>query len=137
MANQYALQKIQAEIASTSSASQSVSIAQLCTRLASQPVYPLSSVLRRSLFLWLKLTVRERKGDSVDIRIPIPIPLIGLLLRRTLSPGRAVDIATMLQSRDLSDVSAWKELQYQLDSLCGAELLRVDDGEDLVVIGFE
>ena len=137
MANQYALQKIQAEIANATPASQPMSIARFCTRLSGRPVYPLTTLFRRSLFLWFKIMVREGHGDSVDIRIPIPIPLIGLLLRRTLPPSRALEIATMLQSRSPSDAATWKELQYQLDSLCGAELLRVDDGEDLVVIGFE
>lgn len=137
MANHYALQTIQAEVVNASPISQPMPIAQLYTRLTSRPVYPFSTVLRRSLFIWFKLTVRERKGDSVDIRIPIPIPFIGLLLRRTLPPGRALEIAAKIQGMDPSDVSVWRELQCQLDSLCGAELLRVDDGEDLVVIGFE
>ncbi|HEY6958488.1 MAG TPA: hypothetical protein VI814_06680 [Candidatus Limnocylindria bacterium] len=97
--------------------------------------------VRRVLFVWFRVFVREtkhQKVERVNVRIPIPIPLIGALLPLGLSRAKALKAVALAESSDdpANDVSDY------LDSVMGFELVRVDerkgnDHRSLVVVGFD
>ncbi len=101
------------------------------------------TALRRLLFVWLRIFVAERKSSGdwqrVDVRLPIPLPLIGLMLRRKLD-GRS---AMRLLARIEDDPEPGGALGRQLDAFTGFELIRVEENKpgsgksQLVVIGID
>lgn len=99
-----------------------------------------SRVLRRFAFVWFRVFVREtkhNKTERVNVRIPIPIPLIGALFPLGLSRAKALGALALVET---SDDPATAVSDY-LDSVMGFELVRVDerkgDHRQLVVVGFD
>lgn len=102
---------------------------------------PPARIARRFLFLWFRVFVRESKRSKVErvnVRIPIPIPIVGALMPLRLSRARALNAVALVGSSD----DPASELGDYLESVMGFELVRVDErkGEDhrsLVVVGFD
>ena len=96
---------------------------------------------RRVLFVWFRVFVREtkhQKVERVNVRIPIPIPIVGALLPLGLPRTKALKAVAVAESSDdpANDVTDY------LDSVMGFELVRVDehkgnDHHSLVVVGFD
>ena len=107
-------------------------------RLAAAPP---SRVLRRFAFMWFRVFVRETKWgktERVNVRIPIPIPIIGGLFPPGLSRAKALRALALAQQ---SDDPASAVSDY-LDSTMGFEFVRVEerksaDRHSLVVVGFD
>ena len=107
-------------------------------RLAAAPP---SRVLRRFAFMWFRVFVRETKWgktERVNVRIPIPIPIIGGLFPPGLSRAKALRALALAQQ---SDDPASAVSDY-LDSTMGFEFVRVEerksaDHHSLVVVGFD
>ncbi len=99
---------------------------------------PMGTSLRRLLFVWFRVYVLETKRgkqERVNVRIPLPIPIIGVMFARQLSFQKAAQIAAQARrGEDVSDL---------LDSTMGFELIRVEDDHaernksTLVVIGLD
>ena len=102
---------------------------------------PPSRIVRRFIFVWLRVYVRETKhgkAERVNVKIPIPLPLIGGLIPPGLSRTKALRALAIAQASD----DAATALSDYLDSVMGFELVRVDerkgpDQQSLVVIGFD
>ena len=102
---------------------------------------PPTRIVRRFVFLWFRVFVRESKHgktEHVNVRIPIPIPIIGALFPPGLSRAKALKAVALAGS---SDDPATAVSDY-LDSVMGFELVRVDerksaDNHSLVVVGFD
>ena len=73
-------------------------------------------------------------GERVNLRIPIPIPLVGLLLPSQPPVNQALRLRNLMAESD----NPAKTLETYLDSLMAIEFIRVeeDDGE-LVIIGLD
>lgn len=106
--------------------------------LQSMSTISIGSALRRLLFVWLRIYVNETrrgKSEKVNIKIPLPIPLLGAAFARQLSFHKAAQLASAARRGD--DVSE------QLDSAMGFEFIRVQEGNPergkstLVVIGLD
>ena len=90
---------------------------------------------RRALFSWLRIFVHHPgDGERVNLRIPIPIPLVGLLLPSQPPVNQALRLRNLMAESD----NPAKTLETYLDSLMAIEFIRVeeDDGE-LVIIGLD
>jgi hypothetical protein len=89
---------------------------------------------RRALFSWLRIFVHNPSdGERVNLRIPIPIPLVGLLLPTQPPVNQALRLRNlMVQSDDPA-----KTLETYLDSLMAIEFIRVEDDDELVIIGLD
>ena len=106
--------------------------------LAEQPP---TRQLRRFVFLWFRVFVLDIKGgkrERVDVRIPIPIPVIGGLFPPGLTRQKALKALSIAGS---SDDPATAVSDY-LDSVMGFEFVRVEerkgpDRRELVVVGFD
>lgn len=91
--------------------------------------------------MWFRVFVRETKRgkvERVNVRIPIPIPVIGALMPLHLSRARALNAVALVGSAD----DPATEMSDYLESVMGFELVRVDErkGDDhrsLVVVGFD
>jgi len=102
---------------------------------------PPSRVLRRFAFMWFRVFVRETKWgktERVNVRIPIPIPIIGGLFPPGLSRAKALRALAIAQQAD-DPTSAVSDY---LDSTMGFEFVRVEerksaDHHSLVVVGFD
>jgi hypothetical protein len=102
---------------------------------------PPSRFIRRVAFVWLRifvLSVKKSKRDRVDVRIPIPVPLIGTLFAHGLTRQQALKALALAEASD--DPAA--AVSDYLDSAMGFELIRVDERlgpekRELVVIGFD
>ena len=102
---------------------------------------PPARVLRRFVFLWFRVYVNEKKHgkvERVNVRIPIPVPLIGGLFPPNLSRAKALRALAIAESAD-DPASAVSDY---LDSVMGFELVRVDERKSdehrsLVVVGFD
>lgn len=100
---------------------------------------PYVTFLRRALFFWLRIYICECKAgqetSAVDLRIPIPLPLIGAFFRQKLSWPQAFRLVE--QSRRPQGIPQSR----LLESYMAVELLRINeekgDKEELVVIGFD
>lgn len=98
-------------------------------------------VVRRFVFVWFRVFVHETrasgKTNRVNVRIPIPIPVVGALFPFGLSRKQAL---RALALADESEQPAEAVSDY-LDSVMGFELVRVDErrsgGRQLVVVGFD
>jgi hypothetical protein len=89
---------------------------------------------RRALFSWLRIFVHDpKKGERVNLRIPIPIPLVGLLLP-TQPP---VNQALRLRNLMVASGDPAKTLETYLDSVMAIEFIRVEDDDELVIIGLD
>lgn len=84
--------------------------------------------------------VYERKDSGkeqrVDVRIPIPIPLVGALFPRMIGWRHA--LAALAAGRDGRDTQG---MRTYLDSVMGFEFVRVEEQKpgkyELVVVGFD
>lgn len=93
--------------------------------------------LRRLFFIWFRVyvdEVRHGKHQKVNVKIPLPIPLVGTVFARQLSFQSAAKLT--VQARHGEDISDY------LDSVMGLELVRVDESNErgksqLVVVGFD
>jgi hypothetical protein len=102
---------------------------------------PPSRFLRRVLFLWFRVYVRETKrgkSQRVNVRIPIPVPIVGALFPVGLSRAHA------LKALALAETAAQPAdaVSDYLDSVMGFEFVRVDerkgdDHHELVVVGLD
>lgn len=100
-----------------------------------------SRFVRRLLFLWFRVFVRSRRDgrreERVDIRIPIPLPLVGALFPRSVGWRHA--LAAISAARESADPTA--TMRAHLESVMAVELVRVEnerrDKHELVVIGFD
>lgn len=89
---------------------------------------------RRALFSWLRIFVHDPKaGERVNLRIPIPIPLVGLLLPQQPPVNQALRLRNMMVESD----DPAKTLETYMDSLMAVEFIRVQDGDELVIIGLD
>lgn len=95
---------------------------------------PKSKVMRRALLLWLRIYVHDR-GDNtrVNLHIPIPIPLLGTLMSRHLSPSQALMLHNLLQE----SANPAETMYEYLESAMAVEFIRVEDEDTTVVIGFD
>lgn len=102
---------------------------------------PPTRIARRLLFMWFRVFVRETKRgkvERVNVRIPIPIPVVGALMPLRLSRARALNAVALVGSAE----DPATEMSDYLESVMGFEIVRVDErkGEDhrsLVVVGFD
>jgi len=89
---------------------------------------------RRALFSWLRIFVHNpADGERVNLRIPIPIPLVGLLLPQQPPVNQALRLRNMMVQSD----DPAKTLETYLDSLMAVEFIRVQDDDELVIIGLD
>ncbi len=89
---------------------------------------------RRALFSWLRIFVyKPNDGERVNLRIPIPIPLVGLLLPHQPPVNQALRLRNMMVQSD----DPAKTLETYLDSLMAVEFIRVQDDDELVIIGLD
>lgn len=100
---------------------------------------PLSTTLRRLLFVWLRIYVnssKRGKQERVNLAIPVPIPLVGAFF-----PGR-VDFTQALKAVNLAHEDPQSAGPF-LESCMALELIRVEtdyaerDKRELVVIGLD
>jgi hypothetical protein len=101
------------------------------------------TVARRALFMWLRIFVDEQKPggkrERVNIRVPLPLPFIGLLLPYKISSSTA--LAALAEAHAASDGPT--ALQRALDAHMPFEFVHVEETNDrtgkqsLVVIGLE
>jgi hypothetical protein len=88
---------------------------------------------RRALFCWLRIYVREGSDKRVNLAIPIPFPLVGLLLPHHLPAGQALKLRNELaRSHNTAE-----ELEEYLASTMALELIRVEEDNQLVIIGLD
>jgi len=108
MANNYALQNVQRELIKQQNSSGALpSILNISTALSSRPIYSPATVMRRGIFVWLKIFVHDyKKNEVVNLKIPLPIPLIGLLFRRTMSSKHALKLAGILKQHETDEFKA-------------------------------
>lgn len=92
-----------------------------------------STVTRRALWFWLRVYVRDRKQKVTNVRLPIPIPLVGLFFPRQLDTKRALNLVDLLYE-DAANPAAAREY---LDTLMPVEFVRVDGDGELVIVGLE
>ncbi|WP_420627227.1 hypothetical protein [Candidatus Leptofilum sp.] len=89
---------------------------------------------RRALFSWLRIFVHHPgDGERVNLRIPIPIPLVGLLLPSQPPVNQALRLRNMMAESD----NPAKTLETYMDSLMAVEFVRVEDDDELVIIGLD
>ncbi len=100
-----------------------------------------SRAARRVLFLWFRVFVLEQKGTEkaqrVNVRIPIPLPVLGLLFPRSIGWQHA--LSAIAAGRDAPEPST--AIRDQLDSVMALELVRVEEEKhgkrQLVVVGLD
>lgn len=99
-----------------------------------------SRFVRRFLFLWFRVFVYEHKDsgkdERVDVRIPIPIPVVGVLFPRMIGWRHA--LAALTAGRDAQGAEG---MRTYLDSVMGLEIVRAEERKpgkyELVVVGFD
>jgi len=102
---------------------------------------PASRAVRRFVFLWFRVFVLDIKGskrEKVNIRIPIPIPIMGALFPLGLTRQKALQALALAESSE-DPATAVGDF---LDSVMGFEFVRVEDRKgpdrrELVVVGFD
>jgi hypothetical protein len=100
-----------------------------------------SKYARRLLFLWFRVFVLQQKtgreDQRVNVRIPIPFPLIGLLFPRSVGWQQA--LAAIAAAREAERPAL--AMRDQLDSVMGFEFVRVEQEKpgkrQLVVVGLD
>ena len=117
-----------------------IDIADEAKQLQEMSAVPASRLFRRWFFVWFRVYVRETKhgkSERVNVRIPLPIPIIGAAFSRQLSYQMAVRIAAQAQRGQQVD------LDELLDSEMGFEFVRVQEEHpergksELVVVGLD
>lgn len=89
---------------------------------------------RRALFSWLRIFVHHPgSGERVNLRIPIPIPLVGLLLPTQPPVNQALRLRNMMAESD----NPAKTLETYMESLMAIEFIRVEEDDELVIIGLD
>ncbi|MFN8424370.1 MAG: hypothetical protein U0802_26640 [Candidatus Binatia bacterium] len=105
---------------------------------------PASTRLRRFLFVWFRVHVRETKRghlERVNVKIPIPIPLIGALLPARMSGVQALKALGLAEAAPSGEGTA--ALAAYVESVMGFEFVRVEEDQpererrSLVVVGFD
>lgn len=105
---------------------------------------PAATRLRRFLFFWFRVHVRETKRgqlERVNVRIPIPIPLVGALLPGRMSGVQALRALELAEAAPPAESTA--ALAAYVESVMGFEFVRVEehqpdrDSHSLVVVGFD
>lgn len=101
------------------------------------------TIARRALFMWLRIFVDEAKPggkrERVNIRVPLPLPLLGLLLPYKISGSTA--LAALAEAHAAQDGPT--ALQRALDAHMPFEFVHVQETNErsgkqsLVVIGLE
>lgn len=138
MSNNYALQEVQDEFLLKKNSNALSSVLDMSTALTSKAIFSPATVIRRGFFVWLKIYVHElKKNETVNLRFPIPIPLLGLLFRRRMNSRQALKLASLLKQHESNEIEAWNMASNFLDSIGGAEFIRVENNKEIVVIGFE
>ena len=100
---------------------------------------PYGTFLRRVLFFWLRVYVFEvyadGKSKAVNVRIPIPLPLIGVFFQSKLSWSQA------FQFIERSSRTQGIPAERFLESCMALEFVRVyedkEEKEELVVVGLD
>jgi hypothetical protein len=100
-----------------------------------------SKYARRLLFLWFRVFVLDekegRKDQRVNVRIPIPLPLIGLLFPRSVGWQHA--LAAIAAAREAQRPAL--VMRDHLDSVMALEFVRVEQEKpgkrQLVVVGLD
>lgn len=89
---------------------------------------------RRALFSWIRIFVHHPgDGERVNLRIPLPIPLVGLLLPQQPPVNQALRLRNMMAESD----DPAKTLETYMDSMMAVEFIRVQDDDELVIIGLD
>lgn len=119
---------------------QIINIADDAKQLQELSKVPPTRVFRRLFFVWFRVYVRETKygkTERVNVKIPLPIPIIGAAFSRELSLQKAAKIAAEVRrGRSI-------ELDELLDSEMGFEFVRVHEEHpergksQLVVVGLD
>ena len=102
---------------------------------------PPSRILRRFAFMWFRVYVRETKWgkvERVNVKFPIPIPLVGVLFPAGLSRAKALKAVALAKTTEDPEAA----VSDYLDSVMGFEFVRVEerksaDHHSLVVVGFD
>lgn len=97
------------------------------------------TLMRRALFFWLRIYIYEckagEKSGMLDLRIPIPLPLVGAFFGNKLSWSQAYRLIE--QDRRPQGIPPSRFLESSM----AVELLRINeeksDKEGLLVIGFD
>jgi hypothetical protein len=95
---------------------------------------PFGTTLRRALLVWMRIYVYERDDEKkVNLRIPIPFPILGAFLPRQISTRRALALRSTLLQTD----NPAKAMEIELESMMGFEFVRVEEEDKVVVLGFD
>lgn len=115
-----------------------INIADEAKELQDLSTIPASRSFRRLFFVWFRvysLETKHGKAQRVNVRIPLPIPLIGAAFARQLSFQKAVKIA--------NQAHRGQDLEELLESEMGFEFVRVHEEHpergksQLVVVGLD
>jgi len=102
---------------------------------------PRATTWRRAFLLWLRIYQWEKikdgsKAKRLDLRIPIPVPILGVFLRRRLTWEQALHLLHALRRS-----SATEMFEPYLDGCMALEVLRIEeeknDKQELLVIGLD
>ena len=112
---------------------------QIVRQVQENSCQPHCTFWRRVLFFWWRIYIFECRGPEkasvLDLRIPVPLPIIGALLQQKLSWTQAFRFIE--QSRRPQGIPP----ERFLESCMSLELLRLYEGkndkEELLVIGFD
>ncbi|MSS70201.1 MAG: hypothetical protein EXS64_01800 [Candidatus Latescibacteria bacterium] len=108
-------------------------------RIREVTVHPPSTLMRRVFLCWFRIYVYRKgaKQEGVDIRIPIPIPIIAAFFRRHLTWNQAAKVAALAQQ----EVDGYGAVEGYAKSCMALEFLRVEKNDPgkrkLVVIGID
>lgn len=102
---------------------------------------PQSTTWRRAILLWLRIYQWEKvegsKARTLDLRIPIPVPVLGLFFRRQLAWDQALRVVRALRRMPGDE----EMIEPYLDSCMAMEFLRMEEEKgskkELLVIGFD
>lgn len=115
-----------------------INIAAETKQLQEMSTISATSAFRRLFFIWFRVYVRETKygkSERVNVKIPIPIPIVGAALARQLSFQKAAKLAAAAQRGE--------DIDELLESEMGFEFVRVHEEHrergksQLVVVGFD
>jgi hypothetical protein len=101
---------------------------------------PQSAVWRRALLIWLRIYQWEKiegsKARRLDLRIPIPLPIIGIFFRRRLTWDQALQALCALRRAPDAEM-----IEPYLDARMAVEVLRIEEEkgqkQELLVIGLD
>lgn len=116
-----------------------INIGEEAKQIQQLSTIPPMRVLRRWIFVWLRVYVNETKhgkSEKVNISIPLPIPLLGATFARQLSFRRAARLANQARRGEI-------DLDEAIESTMGLEIVRVHEENpergrsELVVVGLD